>query len=101
MKRCLRMLERAPLVDSVWILVEMAAGVSLPSRLMIVATRPAMCGVAMDVPEMLLVACGFRRDIRCEIRKNRVGRVTLLTLVLPIQEEITFWPGAKMSTTEP
>ena len=55
--RHLRMPVRAPLVESDWILAEMAAGLTLPSALMRVATRPAMWGVAIEVPEMLLVTC--------------------------------------------
>lgn len=41
-----RMPLSAPLVESVLILVEMEAGLAFPSRLMSVAIRPAMCGVA-------------------------------------------------------
>lgn len=45
----------SPLVDSVWIVVEILAGLELPSRPIMVATSPAMWGVAIEVPEMLLV----------------------------------------------
>jgi len=54
-----------------------------------------MCGVAMEVPEMLLVA--LNADEYHRVSNGTKG----LTVVLPIQEEMTFWPGAQMSTTEP
>jgi hypothetical protein len=50
----------------------------LPYTLAKYATRPATCGVAVDVPESVLVAVG-----------------------LPIHALIIFWPAAKISTTEP
>ena len=55
-----------------------AAGEREPSRANKYAPRPAICGDAMLVPEMVLVA-----DVD------------------PIQSEMTSTPGPKMSTTGP
>jgi hypothetical protein len=50
----------------------------LPRTLIKYATRPATCGVAIDVPEIVFVA-----------------------VELPIQALVMLWPGAWISTTEP
>lgn len=68
-----RMPVSSPLVDSVWTAVDTFAGLELPSRLMIAATRPAMWGVAIEVPEMLFVAWGCgKRDVR-HVRRARIS----------------------------
>ena len=73
-----RIPEIAFLFDKLWSFEEIEAGEAFPSREMRYATRPATCGVAIEVPEMLFVA-----------------------VVEPIQVEVTPVPGAKISTTEP
>ena len=96
----LRMPVRAFLVARLLILVSRAAGETFPSLEIKYAATPATWGVAMEVPEMLLVAYKTAKA-QYQPCYEHVEHEIRTVLLLPIQEEMTLDPGPKTSTTAP